>query len=120
MPKRLNSLAAPPVQPIEQPGLGRAHKLRPDPVPVFKRRKVAGKMALATLLFLAIITGSLAGLTLVFSVNLPQINDLERYRPSTMTDLYDRKGRILGSFALEKRIVVNYDGFAPVLRQAVI
>ena len=44
-----------------------------------------------------------AGLTLVFSVNLPQINDLERYRPSTMTDLYDRKGRIIGSFALERR-----------------
>ncbi len=57
---------------------------------------------------------------LVFSVNLPQINDLERYRPSTMTDLYDTKGRIIGSFALEKRIVVNYDDFAPVLRQAVI
>ena len=37
-----------------------------------------------------------------------------------MTDLYDRKGRIIGSFALEKRIVVNYDDFAPVLRQAVI
>ena len=57
---------------------------------------------------------------LVFSVNLPQINDLERYRPSTMTDLYDTKGRIIGSFALEKRIVINYDGFAPVLCQAVI
>jgi len=71
-------------------------------------------------LLLAIITGSLAGLMLVFSVNLPQINDLERYRPSTMTDLYDAKGRIIGSFALEKRIIVNYSDFAPVLRQAVI
>jgi len=57
---------------------------------------------------------------LVYSVDLPQINDLERYRPSTTTDLYDRKGRIIGSFALERRIVVNYDGFAPILRQAVI
>ena len=57
---------------------------------------------------------------LVFSVNLPQINDLERYRPSTMTDLYDCKGRIIGSFALEKRIIVNYDDFAPILRHAVI
>ncbi len=42
------------------------------------------------------------------------------YRPSTTTDLYDRKGRIIGSFALERREVVGYDGFAPVLRQAVI
>ena len=72
------------------------------------------------LLVLAVITGSLAGLTLVYSVDLPQINDLEHYRPSTTTDLYDRKGRIIGSFALERREVVGYDGFAPVLRQAVI
>jgi penicillin-binding protein 1A len=85
-----------------------------------RRRKLAGRFALGTLLLLAVITGVLAGLTLVYSVNLPQINDLERYRPSTMTDLYDRKGRIIGSFALQKRVVVDYDDFAPVLRQAVI
>jgi penicillin-binding protein 1A len=72
------------------------------------------------LLVLAIITGSLAGLTLVYSVDLPQINDLERFRPSTTTDLYDRKGRIVGSFALERREIVNYDDFAPILRQAVL
>ncbi len=115
-------MAAPPAQTSETRGLGRTHRLRPEPVPppLFRRRKVAGKVAFAVLLLLAIVTGSLAGLTLVFSVNLPQINDLERYRPSTMTDLYDCKGRIIGSFALERRIVVNYDDFAPILRQAVI
>jgi penicillin-binding protein 1A len=69
---------------------------------------------------LAVVTGSLAGLTLVYSVDLPQINDLERFRPSTTTDLYDRKGRIIGSFALERRVIVGYNDFAPVLRQAVI
>jgi penicillin-binding protein 1A len=57
---------------------------------------------------------------MVYSVDLPQIHDLERYRPSTTTDLYDQKGRVIGSFALERRIIINYDGFAPVLRQAVI
>jgi penicillin-binding protein 1A len=75
---------------------------------------------LAALIILAAATGSLAGLTLVYSVDLPQIQELEQYRPSTTTDLYDRKGRIIGSFALERREVVGYDGFAPVLRQAVI
>jgi penicillin-binding protein 1A len=72
------------------------------------------------LLMLAAVTGSLAGLTLVYSVDLPQIEELEHYRPSTTTDLYDRKGRIVGSFALERREVVGYDDFAPILRQAVI
>jgi penicillin-binding protein 1A len=90
------------------------------PLPEHRRRKLAGRSALAALLILAAATGSLAGLTLVYSVNLPQIQELEQYRPSTTTDLYDRKGRIIGSFALERREVVGYDGFAPVLRQAVV
>ena len=77
-------------------------------------------MAFAALFRLAVITGALAGATLVYSVDLPQIQDLERYRPSTTTDLLDRNGRLIGSFALQRRIVVNYDDFAPVLRQAVI
>jgi penicillin-binding protein 1A len=81
---------------------------------------VAGKAAITVLLVLAVITGSLAGLTLVYSSDLPQIEELEQYRPSTMTDLYDQKGRVIGSFALQRRIVVNYNDFAPVLRQAVI
>ena len=116
-------MAAPPAQSVESLGLGRTHRLRPEPVPPRRpqgKRKLAGKAALLVLLLLSVITGSLAGLMLVFSVNLPQINDLERYRPSTVTDLYDAKGRLIGSFALEKRIVVNYNDFAPVLRQAVI
>jgi penicillin-binding protein 1A len=91
----------------------------PLPLPP-RRRKLAGRSVLVVLLLLAAVTGSLAGMTLVYSVDLPQINDLESYRPSTTTDLYDRKGRPIGSFALQRRIVVGYDGFAPVLRQAVI
>ena len=87
---------------------------------MFRQRKVVGKVAFTALLLLAVIAGSLAGLMLVYSVDLPQIHDLERYRPSTTTELYDRKDRIIGSFALERRVVVNYDGFAPILREAVI
>jgi penicillin-binding protein 1A len=90
------------------------------PLPARSRRKLAGRSAIAALVLLAAITGSLAGLTLVYSVNLPQIQDLEHYQPSTITDLYDREGRIIGSFAMERREVVGYDGFAPILRQAVI
>ena len=116
-------MAAPSAHSAPPPGLGRTHRLRPEPIRRQQprgKRKLAGKSALSVLLLLAIVTGSLAGLMLVFSVNLPQINDLERYRPSTITDLYDAKGRIIGSFALEKRVIVNYGDFAPVLRQAVI
>jgi penicillin-binding protein 1A len=102
--------------------LGRGRIVRPAALPVSPhlRRKLAGRSALAVLLVLAVITGSLAGLTLVYSTDLPQIDELEQYRPSTTTDLYDRKGRLIGSFALERREVVGYDGFAPILRSAVV
>ncbi len=90
------------------------------PLPPGRRRKLASRSVIAVLIALAAVTGSLAGLTLVYSVNLPQIDELEQYRPSTITDLYDRKGRVIGSFALERREVVGYDGFAPILRDAVI
>ncbi len=120
MPRGLNRLAAPPHQPVEPRGLARPRRLRIQPVPGHRRRKLAGRFALVVLLFLAVVTGSLAGLTLVYSVDLPQIHDLEHYRPSTTTELYDQKGRIIGSFALERREVVGYDDFAPILRQAVI
>jgi penicillin-binding protein 1A len=98
----------------------RPPRLQQDDVPERHRRKLAGRFVFAVLFSLAAITGSLAGLTLVYSVDLPQIHDLERYRPSTTTELYDQKGKAFGSFALERRIIVNYDDFAPVLRQAVI
>jgi penicillin-binding protein 1A len=113
-------LAAPPNQPAQPRGLARPRRPQVQPLPPHRRRKLAGRFTLAVLLLLAVITGSLAGLTLVYSVDLPQIHDLEHYRPSTNTELYDRKGRIIGTFALERREVIGYDGFAPALRQAVI
>jgi len=83
-------------------------------------RKIAGSLALAFLVFVAAAAGCLTGLTLVYSVDLPQVDELEHYQPNATTQLYDVHGRIFGSFALERRVVVNYDDFAPILRQAVI
>jgi penicillin-binding protein 1A len=110
-------VAATPTQPAKVSGLGRTHKLPHEPR---RRLKLAGRLALFILLALSVITGSLAGLMLVYSVDLPQIHDLERYRASTTTDLYDQKGQVIGSFALERRIVINYNDFSPTLREAVI
>ena len=113
-------MAVTPIQPPEFRDYARPGGLQAQQAPLRRRRKLVGKFALTALVILAVITGSLAGLTLVYSVDLPQIHDLERYRPSTTTELYDQKGRVIGSFALERREVVNYNDFAPVLRQAVI
>ncbi|MGA8043943.1 MAG: PBP1A family penicillin-binding protein [Terracidiphilus sp.] len=113
-----------PHQPTEKRGLGRTHLLAPkqpgERSARFRKWKITGRVAFAALVLAAVVTGSLAGLMLIYSVDLPQIHDLERYRPSTTTDLYDRKGRVIGSFALERRVMVGYDGFAPILREAVL
>ncbi len=60
------------------------------------------------------------GLILVYSINLPQMTELERYRPSTTTELYDIHGQIFGSFAQERRIVVPYSEFPDILREAIL
>ena len=79
-----------------------------------------GRMFFAVLVLLAIFTGVLAGLYLVYSTNLPQVEDLETYRPSSITEVYDAHGRVIGSFALQRRVVAGYDDFPPVLREALV
>jgi penicillin-binding protein 1A len=75
---------------------------------------------LIALCILAALFGSLGGLVLVDSVDLPEVAELEHYRPSTVTELYDVHGESIGSFALQRRIVIPYEAFAPMLRDAVI
>ena len=83
------------------------------------QQHLAGRAAILALLGASAIFGAMFGLMLVYSINLPQMTDLERYRPSTTTDLYDIHGKIFGSFAQERRIVVPYSEFPDVLRQAI-
>jgi penicillin-binding protein 1A len=59
-------------------------------------------------------------LMLVYSIDLPQMDDLARYHPNTTTELLDVHGKVFGSFALERRVVVPYAEFPPVLREAII
>jgi penicillin-binding protein 1A len=84
------------------------------------RRKFIGRFLFVLLVLLSSLVGATAGLLLVYSTNLPQVEQLEHYRPSSTTELYDDQGRIIGSFALQRRVVSTYDDFPPVLRDALI
>ena len=101
-------------------GTGRFRPPRSAGTSTFGPKRLAGRVTFLVLLLLAVIAGSLMGLMLVYSVNLPQIADLERYRPATTTELLDVHGHPFGSFALERRVVVPYTAFSPSLRHAVI
>ncbi|WP_263368197.1 penicillin-binding protein 1A [Edaphobacter bradus] len=88
--------------------------------PEYPSRRIARKFTFFTLLGLSAVFGALCGLMVVYSIDLPQIDDLTRYRPNTTTELLDVHGRVFGSFALERRVAVPYSEFPPVLKQAIL
>jgi len=83
-------------------------------------RKFVGQVLFGLLVLVSALVGATAGLLLVYTTDLPQVEALEAYRPSSITELYDDHGRVIGSFALQRRVVAGYDDFAPVLRDALV
>jgi penicillin-binding protein 1A len=88
--------------------------------PEYPTHRIAVQATFLVLLGLSSLFGVMCGLMLVYSIDLPQMADLVRYRPSTTTELLDIHGKEIGSFALERRVVLPYTAFSPVLRQAII
>jgi penicillin-binding protein 1A len=88
--------------------------------PAYPTRRIAVRATFLVLLGLSSLFGIMCGLMLVYTIDLPQMDDLVRYRPNTTTELLDIHGRVIGSFALERRVVLPYTEFPPVLRQALI
>src|SRR5260221_1474600 len=82
--------------------------------------KLVGLVLFGLLVLLSAAVGATAGLLLVYSTDLPQVDELERYRPSSVTELYDRRGRVIGTFALQRRVVATYDDYPEVLRNALV
>ncbi len=82
--------------------------------------KLVGRVVFALLVVASALIGAFGGLLLVYSTDLPEVGELQRYHPSTITDLYDDQGRVVGSFALQRRVVAGYDDFPKVLRDALI
>jgi penicillin-binding protein 1A len=83
-------------------------------------RKLVGRVLFGLLVLVSALVGATAGLLLVYTTDLPQVEALEAYRPSSITELYDDHGRVIGSFALQRRVVAGYDDFVPVLRDALV
>jgi len=52
-------------------------------------RKLLSNAVFIILILAAAVVGALSGLLLVYSTDLPQVTELETYRPSTITQLYD-------------------------------
>jgi penicillin-binding protein 1A len=83
-------------------------------------RKRISWVLFGLLVLISALVGATSGLLLVYSTDLPQVEGLERYRPSAITELYDDHGRIIGTFALQRRVIASYDDYPPVLRDALL
>jgi len=83
-------------------------------------RKLVGNVLFGLLILLSAAVGAAGGLLLVYSTDLPQVEQLERYRPSSVTELYDGQGRVIGTFALQRRVIAAYDDYPQVLRDALV
>jgi penicillin-binding protein 1A len=81
--------------------------------------KLIDRVALAFLLLCAISLGAACGLLFVYASDLPEIRALETYRPNVVTEMYADDGQLVGSFALQRRILMTYEQCPKVLYNAV-
>src|SRR3984893_10449458 len=82
--------------------------------------KLFSRLFFGFLILISAVVGAAAGLILVYSTDLPQVEELEHYRTSSITELYDDQGRVIGSFALQRRVVASYNDYPQVLRDALV
>ncbi len=79
-----------------------------------------GRIFFGFLILCAVVIGSSAGLLFVYISDLPEVRALEDFRPNVVTELYSDDGRQIGTFALQRRVLLTYDQIPPLLKDAVI
>lgn len=85
-----------------------------QPVLTLRRVVVTGLFAAA------ILAGALLGVFLALESDLPQVTSLEDYQPNIITQVLAADGSLLGEFAIEKRVIVQFRDIPPVLRNAIV
>jgi penicillin-binding protein 1A len=88
--------------------------------PARSRASLARQAGIVALFVIAAMLGILTGVLLAYSGDLPQIEALDDYTPSSITRLYAIDGRVVGEFATQRRVIVKYEDIPPVLRQAIL
>ncbi|PYQ54155.1 MAG: penicillin-binding protein [Acidobacteria bacterium] len=83
-------------------------------------RNVLRRAGVTLLFVLAIFVGALSGIFLAYEKDLPQVSTLEDFEPNIITQVYTADGKLLGEFAIERRVVVGFKDIPPVLRNATI
>src|SRR4029078_13164042 len=82
-------------------------------------KRYLGSLVFVFLLCLSIALGATAGVLFVYNSDLPQVNSLEDYHPSLITEVRADDGQVIGSFGLESRIIVTWDEIPQVMKDAI-
>ena len=85
-----------------------------------ERRKLVFWGGYAGAVILTAVVGGLFGMLLGYSIDLPQVQELQQIRPNVVSYVYSADGQILGDYALERRILVTYDQIPEQLKQTII
>ncbi|HTM23923.1 MAG TPA: PBP1A family penicillin-binding protein [Vicinamibacterales bacterium] len=82
--------------------------------------KLAKKAGIVILFVIAAALGTVSGVLVAYSGDLPQISALDDYAPSTITRVYGARGEVVGEFSTQRRVVIPYEAIGPTLRQAIV
>lgn len=77
-------------------------------------------MLYGVLLLFFVLAGTAFGILAGYEYNLPRIQSLEDFRPDVITDIYSDDNKVIGEFAIERRIVVPYEEIPPYLQLAIL
>ncbi|MGH9791312.1 MAG: transglycosylase domain-containing protein, partial [Candidatus Acidiferrales bacterium] len=84
------------------------------------RGKLFGRLTFGLLMLCSIGAGATAGTLFIYQMDLPEVRALEDFRPNTVTELYGDDGQVVGSFALQRRVLLSYEQIPQMLREAVL
>lgn len=82
--------------------------------------RLFGRLAFSFLILCSMAFGAAVGLLFVYTSDLPEIRALQNYRPDVVTELYADNGQQIGTFSLQRRILLTYEQIPKMLRDAII
>ena len=86
----------------------------------FKKGTVLRTLLILVLAGLAVGLGALAGAYVAIKDNLPQVADIDTFRPKLITTVYAADGRPIKEFAEERRVEIAYERIPKVLVDAIV
>lgn len=69
---------------------------------------------------IAVLLGAALGIGVAAAIHVPRVDSLADFTPSLITQLVDRHGQSLTSYARERRVMLQETDIPPLLRQALV